>query len=326
MAKAAEVGRRAVQLNPNESIPRYNLVWYTLGAGEFEESEKELHALIELDPEYWDVYVCKALVELAQGRSNEASQTYEQLAFQNDYGASLASTGLADLACYEGRLSDAREALEKGVAFDLEKGQKYIAADKYMALANIHLLLEKNDIAVQMAESALASYESEELQFAAAQIYARAGQEDKARNLAGELRLSIEPINRAYARLVGGELSMARGDVAGAIELFLEAQGIVDTWLSHFLLGQAYLKAEAYSEAYSEFNTCLSRRGEAASVFFSDLPTYRFLPPVFYYLGRAQEGLKSDKAADSYNAFLILKEKGDGDWMVEDARRRLNDL
>jgi hypothetical protein len=94
-------------------------------------------------------------------------------------------------------------------------------------------------------------------------------------------------------------------------------------WYGRFLLGCAYLETEAYSEAYSEFDQCLKRRGEATSVFFTDLPTYRHLPPVYYYLGRAQEGLKSNASSDSYKAFLTIKEKADGDWMVKDARQRL---
>jgi tetratricopeptide (TPR) repeat protein len=133
-------------------------------------------------------------------------------------------------------------------------------------------------------------------------------------------------VHRAYARLVGGELSLKRGDPSGAIELFLEAQNIVDTWLGDFLLGRAYLEAKAFSEAYSEFDKCLKRRGEATSVFFSDLPSYHYLPPVFYYLGQAQEGLNSKDAADSYKAFLSIKEKGEEDWMVKDARTRLSAL
>jgi tetratricopeptide (TPR) repeat protein len=326
MTKAAEIGRRAVELNPQESVPRYNLVWYLIGSGDFDLAEQEAHALIELDPEYWEVYVCKALIELAHGLTSQAAETYEKLGTQNNYGASLAASGLADLALYEGRLSEAKAILEEGITFDLENGQEFIAADKYITLAQLHLLQRENDLAAIAADNALAAFKREEVMYAAAEIYAQIGQEDKARNLAAELSKKIEPGYRAYAKMIGGHLSMARGNVTGAIDLFLEAHGIVDTWLSHFLLGQAYLEAGAFSEAYSEFDTCLKRRGEATSVFFNDLPTYRYLPPIFYYLGRAQEGLNSTGVADSYQAFLIIKEKGEEDWMVRDARRRLNSL
>ena len=50
------------------------------------------------------------------------------------------------------------------------------------------------------------------------------------------------------------------------------------------------------------------------------------VPPVYYYLGRAQEELKSEAARDSYEAFLIIKEKTDGDWVVEDAPQHLSSL
>jgi len=50
--------------------------------------------------------------------------------------------------------------------------------------------------------------------------------------------------------------------------------------------------------------------------------TYRFLPPVYYYLGRAQEALKSPAAKDSYRNFVNIEEKGTGQ-LLADARKRL---
>ena len=43
-------------------------------------------------------------------------------------------------------------------------------------------------------------------------------------------------------------------------------------------------------------------------------------------MGRAQEGLGSAAAADSYKAFLAIKQKGDEQGLVADARRRLTAL
>jgi hypothetical protein len=40
-----------------------------------------------------------------------------------------------------------------------------------------------------------------------------------------------------------------------------------------------------------------------------DVPTFRIIPPLYYYLGRAQEGLKSPAAADSYKTFHQLPGK-----------------
>jgi tetratricopeptide (TPR) repeat protein len=324
MAKAAEMGRKAVDLDPKKALPRYNLVWYLIGAGDYDVAEQEVHALLNLEPNYIEAYVCRALLELARGQSAQATETYRELEAKNALGAALASTGLADIAAYEGRLSDAITVLKQGIVLDLENAPAYIAADKYIFLAQIYILQGKKDLALDAADRAVAASKLEEFLFSAAEIFMHAGQEDKARNLAWELSKKIQPIHRAYAKLIGGELSMARGDIPGAIQLFQEAQALVNTWLGRFLLGRAYLESEAYAEAYSEFEECLRRQGEATSVFFNDLPSYRYLPPVYYYLGRAQEGLKSPAAKGSYETFLLIKEKGEEDWMVEDARRRVN--
>lgn len=120
---------------------------------------------------------------------------------------------------------------------------------------------------------------------------------------------------------------MARDDPAGALNLFRDAQAIVDTWLGHFALGRAYLGAEAYTEAYAEFEACVNRSGETTSIFLNDLPSFHYFSSVYYYLGRAQEGLGSAAAAESYQKFLETKEKADeGVKLVEDARQRLGSL
>ena len=61
----------------------------------------------------------------------------------------------------------------------------------------------------------------------------------------------------------------------------------------------------------------------ATAVFLDDVATFHYFPPIYYYLGRAQEGLHSANAADSYKQFLAIKANGDGDPLVADARRRI---
>jgi hypothetical protein len=83
------------------------------------------------------------------------------------------------------------------------------------------------------------------------------------------------------------------------------------------------VEAGAFTEAHAQLEICRERRGEATAVFLDEVPSYHLFPPVLYYLGRAHEGLKSPEATTSYKAFLAIKEKGDGDPLVADARRRL---
>jgi hypothetical protein len=71
---------------------------------------------------------------------------------------------------------------------------------------------------------------------------------------------------------------------------------------------------------------CLKRRGEATALFLDESPTYHLFPPVYYYLGRAQQGLKSPAAGDSYKTFLGMKQHSDHDPLVENAIRRVGSL
>ncbi|MCK4785854.1 MAG: tetratricopeptide repeat protein, partial [Desulfobacteraceae bacterium] len=327
MKRAYEEGSHALELSQYHIGTRYNLSWFALAAGKLERARQEANTLIKQNPSFEETYVVLALSELAQGQSVQAAETYRQLEPISPLGASLASTGLADLAFYEGRLADAIDILKKGIAFDKENNFSSSAAYKYNMLAHVYILQDRKDLALSAAENAVSLNKRGEVLFEAAQVYMSIGQEDKARSLSGDLSKKIEPENLAYAKLIGGEMRMARGDAAGAINLFREAQAIVDTWLGHFALGRAYLKAEAYTEAYTEFEKCLKRSGETTSVFLNDRPSYHYLPQVYYYIGRAQEGLGSDAAADSYQTFLKIKEKADaGAKLVEDARRRPDEL
>ncbi len=129
----------------------------------------------------------------------------------------------------------------------------------------------------------------------------------------------------AYSSLISGEIALEHRRVREAIEAFRDAQKRHNSWFSRFLLGKAYVEAEHYPEALAELELCVKRRGEAGDAFFYDMPTLRYLPPVYYWLARAQEGAGvATDARQNYALFLKLREKADaGDSLVADARRRL---
>ncbi|MBL7082388.1 MAG: protein kinase [Candidatus Aminicenantes bacterium] len=323
MKQAVEQGLRTVEFFPKNFNSRYNLVWYAIGAGDFEMAEQQVQKVLEGSPEYEKAFVAKALAELAQGRSAQAIETYRTLEPISVWGASLAATGLADVALYEGRLNDATKILESGIKADLENGRKDLAAIKWTMLAHPFLLLGQKSRAIDAADKAIAISREVDVLFPAAQIYIRAGLLDKADVLAAELNESLYPEPQAYGKIIQGEILLEKGETSGAIRLFNEAKSLLDTWFGHFAQGRAYLRVEAFAEAHSEFDICLKRRGEAAALFFHDMPSYFYLPPVYYCLGRAQEGLGSNAASKSYKKFLEIKEKDEGDPMVQDARKRL---
>ena len=327
MEKAVEEGRIDVNNNPESLNGRFNLSWYALAAGDFQVAESESRSIIEKSPEVNDAYVVLALAQHAQGRTEEAIATYGKLKTADTRGSSLATSGLADIAIYEGQLSDAIKLLEDGIEFDRENNEEYVAAEKSIMQANVLLLQNKKSLAKDMAEQALEIMTSDDILFSAALIYLNAEDTERARTLAADLNKRIEPEPQVYAKLIGGEMSRARGDFSNAINLFQEAHRQLDTWIGHFLLGRTYLDAKEFPQAYAEFELCLKRKGETASVFLNDLPTFHYFPPLFYYLGQAQEGLGSESASQSYLEFLKIKKKDDGsDPMVKDSRNKLDNL
>jgi eukaryotic-like serine/threonine-protein kinase len=324
MPEAFREGLLALELDPENLDYRYNQSWYALASGDFERAKRDARKTLQINPAYAKAFVVISLSELAQGRQAEATENYQHLKSLDMLGASLADTGLADLAIYEGRLNDAATVLKKGIATDLQNKSDR-AADKLLMLARAYVEQGKMASAIQAADQATQLQKREEFLFAAAAIYIQAGVDDKARAIAGELSRKIQNVHVAYGKLIGGYLSLHRGDTANAVKLFEEAQSIVDTWLGRFALGRAYLEAGAFSEAFAEFEKCEKRKGEAMSVFLNDLPTCRYLDTLDYYMGRAQEGQGSrDAAHKSFEEFLKIKLRADpGSPLVSDARRRV---
>ncbi|MBI3208153.1 MAG: protein kinase [Candidatus Solibacter usitatus] len=320
---AIEEGRKAVDIYPKNFRQRNNLASYLLYAGKFDQATREADEVLKLNPRIERAYVAKALAALAEGKPELASAAYEKAGAINARGASYRSLGLADMAMVEGRNADAVELLQAGIKADLAAKQKEWAAEKQAALAQALLLSGKRPAAIAAAGDVLKAIKDEGILFLAAQVLVDAGQEAQARAVAQTLSKRLENEPQAYGKLIEGELALKKGEARDAIKLIQESQKLRDTWISRFHLGRAYLAAEAYTEADSEFDACLRRRGEATSLVVDLLPTYSYFPPVHYYIGRVQQALGSPNATQSYKTFLGMRAKaGTSDPQVADARKR----
>jgi len=325
MNKALEEERGAVAITPHSVQQHGNLSMYALYAGDFDTAAKEADQVLQENPKFEEGARTLALAKLASGHIEEAKQEYAKLQATGPRGASMAAAGLADLALYEGRLTDAAGILEKHIATDLAAKDFDSAADGQATLASAQIALHKTSEAVATAAKAVANSRDGAVLFRAAQVYVAAGQEARALQVIAPLGLRLESEPQIYAKLIAGEAQLKKSNVREALGLFQDAQKLSDTWLGRFDLGRAYLDAGFFTEASSDFDICLNRRGEATSVFLDDIPSYHLLPAVYYYQGRAREGLHSQGAAESYKLFLEIKAKGSEDPLVMDARKRLGE-
>jgi tetratricopeptide (TPR) repeat protein len=323
MAKAVEEARRAVEISPNAAMQRMNLSMFACYAGDFATGEREARQVEQLNPSYEKGYLTLAYAQLGQGQVAQATDTYHKLEKISPFGASLATVGLADVAVYQGRFSEAVVLLESAAKADLNAGKTEAAAEKFTALARAQLSWGHGDRAIAAADRALASSKKPNLQFLAARVLVGAGAGAKARVVAAALAAGVEAEPQTDAKLLAGELELKQGAARNAIQIFTDANHQLDTWIGRFDLGRAYLQAGLYTEADSEFDACLKRRGEALELY--DAPTYGYVPPVYYFQGKVREGLKSAGFVESYRTYLNIRGAAGEDPLLKEVRSRVGD-
>jgi tetratricopeptide (TPR) repeat protein len=320
--QAVEAARRAVEIVPQGALQHLVLSFYSSYGGDFQGGEREARAALDRNPSY-GAYLALAEAQVGQGQLSQAAETYHKLETVSALGASIAASGLADLASYEGSFEPAVRLLEQGAAADLAAKRPENAADKFAALANTQLLRGQKGAAVAAADKALANSQSVQVRFLAAQAFLEAGEMAKAQKLAAGLGSELQAEPQAYAKIIAGKSALKRGDARQAIKDLTEANTLLDTWIGRFELGRVYLEAGQFVEADSEFDRCIKRRGEALELFMDNVATYAYFPPVYYYQGRVREGLKSPGFAESYRTYLSIRGQTGEDPLVPEVRRRL---
>jgi eukaryotic-like serine/threonine-protein kinase len=320
LPRAVDEMRQVVKILPRRALYRENLALYADYSGDAQSAEREVRAMA--DPSVFGL-LALAYSQLLRGQTAEAIDTYRTIGKVDALGASYMASGLGDVALYEGRISEAVRLLEDGAAVDLASKDADRAADKFAALAGAQVMRGQPAAAIAAAERALASSQAVKIRFLTARVMIEAGAAGKARPLAASLASALQAEPQAYAKLLDGEMALNGGDARQAIARFTEANALLDTWIGHFDLGRGFLAAGAFTSADSEFDRCVTRRGEALALFLDEQPTYGYFPAVYYYQGRVREGLNSAKFADSYRVFLSIRSRATEDPLVGDAQRRV---
>lgn len=323
--KAIEELHQMLLIQPGSQPARVNLALYLSYVGDFAGAEREARKVLQSNSSYETAYVGLAYAQVGQGQLDEAIKTYQQVEKVSGLGQSLAAPGLADIALYQGRLSDAARLLERGAEGDVKAGRLDSAAADFALLGHTQLLRKQKAAALSALQKAVADTKSDSLRFLAARAYVAAGETSQARKLAADLASEPQPEPQAYAKLIEGEALLQEGAARQAIPLLTQANTQVDFWIGHFDLVKAYLATDSFVEADSELDHCIQRRGETFDL-FDYLPAYSYFPEVYYYQGRVREGLKSPGAANSYWKFVSTQDKGEGTPLFQDAQRRLAEL
>jgi tetratricopeptide (TPR) repeat protein len=302
---------------------RLNLAFISSFAGDFALSEKEARAALQISPSAAQGYLVLAEAQLGRGQIEKAAEGYRQLAEFGPLGLSTAAAGLADLAAYQGKYAEAARILTQGATADVAAKMADNAARKYAALANMEEMQGHHAAALSAIGKALASSQSTQTKFLAASSYVDAGDLAKAQKLAASLSSELTSEPQAYGKIIEEKIALKRKDAKEAVKLAAAANHLLDTWIGRFELGRAYLEAGAFTEADSEFDQCVKRRGEAIELFMDNVPTYAYFPAVYYYQGRVREAMKSEGFADFYKTYLSIRGQSPEDPLVPEIRRRI---
>jgi tetratricopeptide (TPR) repeat protein/tRNA A-37 threonylcarbamoyl transferase component Bud32 len=322
--KAIEQGKRALEVYPKNPLYRANLALYLMYAGDFTAATAEAKTVLAASGTTHKAYLPLAMASLVGGDLDAARQAYQQMAKTGSLGASLAPMGLADLAMFQGAYAEAEDALRQGIADDQAAKRSDPQAIKQIALAEIAEATGRTSASIRAAREALKIARPDAVVIPAARLFIHAGRMQEAQELAATYGRQLSKQSRAYAKVLEAEMALEDGRTTEAIDALVVAKGLADLWLVRLMLGRAYVEAGLPAEAISELELCQKRRGEATAIFLDDVPSYRYLAPVSYWLARAQEGLgMKDAARANYEAYLSVREGAAGDRLAADARKRL---
>jgi tetratricopeptide (TPR) repeat protein len=323
-AKALEYGKRLVSVYPEQVQWRYNFALYAMYAGDFENARVHAQEALKRNPDIPKAYLALAMAQIATGRVEDGVTWWNRAAASSVQGASLAAMGLADLALYTGRHADAEALLPAEIDKDrLARNTAGVAA-KLIARAEARQLSGNRKETIALAKEALALNTAESIVVPAARVLLASGRRADALGIAAELGKRLNPRARAYGKVIESEAALQEGRTLEAVEAARAALKLADLWLVRYALGVAYVQAGAYAEALSELEACDKRRGEATSVFLNDVPSWRYMAPLTYWLGRAREGVGlKTQALENYRAYVALRPSTLKEPLAEDARRRI---
>lgn len=290
--QALEAGRKVVEIYPSNSMYHANYSLYAMYANDLETALAAAEATLKLNPNYHKAYLPFAASALIDGDTIAAQDHYKKMAETGTRGASLASTGMADLMMWSGDMQGAELALRDGIELDESAGNRRAMATKLMMQAEAwHKQSIDTAQVVDRINESLALSQTTSQKVSAALLYLELGSRQAAAEIAATLVADSNPQRQAYGKLIESRL-LPDLQSPEALLMMQEAVELADLWLLRFHLGQAHLKAGSGAEAALEFAVCRERLGEAYSLFLNDTPTFRFTASLGQWQQRAKDSLK----------------------------------
>ena len=142
-----------------------------------------------------------------------------------------------------------------------------------------HSCVGRNSEAVSAIDKAVRSNDLDDgIHFLAAHTLVDLGQYAKAQQLATALEGKLQQQPKSLALLITGDIALKQNRLSEAVGAYREARKLQDSWISHFLLGKAYVEATHFPEALAERFTIIT-----------PAPSSNLLDPTFPLLCEARK-------------------------------------
>ncbi len=319
MKGAAEELRQAVKLLPNRTLFRVNLATYAAYMGDTATAEEESRKIVAETP--WALQPL-VMAQTLENRLSHAAQTFRDMENTRNSGRTTRRQAWATWRCTKG---DSRTRLAFSPRAPRHRLPRRMRIEpRQTGGARLHGVAPRPEGSgdCRRRESP-GGQPGPAVRFLAARVLIEAGESQRAKRIAVALGNDLLPEAQALASILDGMIASADGDNRNAIRFLTEANTLLDTWIGHLELGRAYLRANQFLQADSEFDRCVTRRREALRLFLDDEPTFGYFPAVHYYQGKAREGLKSTRAGESFNAYLAIRGQSKDDPLVPELRQRV---
>ena len=155
MSRAQELGRKASAIYPNNVLRRNNVALFAMYGGDFEVAEKQAKDVLGLNKDYVKAFLVMAMAQLGTGRPRRPMPPGSSCRSVSGVGRDLAALGRADLAIYEGRVTDASAILEEALAKPSDGRTPLTTARLMATLAEVRTLQGRDADAIKLAEEAL---------------------------------------------------------------------------------------------------------------------------------------------------------------------------
>ena len=319
MTRARDEMKRVVEILPRRSLYRVNVSLYSTYAGNFDAGEEEAAIAQELNDPYAPQAL--ALAKLGQGDFGAAAAAFEALGRSRAPGRRTPPRAWPTSRCIRGASAPPRGCWPMARPPISQARIPTAPRSSWCRwpTPSCHAAGRARPSPPPIGRAS--PQRSIPVRFMAGRIYAEGGALRRPRPSPANWWASCRSSRRPTARSARA-WSLLKRDARGAVRQLTEANKLLDTWIGHFDLGRAYLAAGAFPQADSEFDRCLKRSGEALSLFLDEEPTSGVLPPVYYYLGRAREGMGTAAYADAYRRYLAIRNQTDGDPLAADIRKR----